>query len=159
MCLIAYERGQTNIKYANPDNPLWAYINITDQCNKFCGFCFNKNNFKPDLALSKFIIILDKLKNMKIKQVTLSGGEPTLHPDIKEMLTLTKELGMRTHLATNGLEDDLILYLDKFKLIDQIQFNWGIDSYKEQLLVINRIKNSRVAVTIPGSKDNVDNLQ
>jgi len=159
MCLVAYEHGKTNIKYSNPDNPLWAVINITNHCNMNCGFCFNKGNFESNMSFDEFSIILDKLVSIDIKQISFCGGEPTLHPNLESMLTLVKNSGVKAHLLTNGTKIDFIYHLDSIKLLDQIQFNWNINTYKILLPLIQSIVNTRIAITIPGTEDNINNIE
>mgnify|MGYP001378705189 FL=1 len=158
MCLVAYERGNSNIKYANPKTPLWAIVNVTNECNMSCEFCFNKHNHAPVMALSDYRAMLIKLQTIGIKQVTLCGGEPTTHPDFEQLLIEAKAAKFKIHLLTNGLEMDKILAADAKDLLNQIQFNWNVDTYKHLSESIRKIQNSRVAVTISGTEANVAHL-
>jgi len=159
MCLVAYERGNTNIKYIDPDHPLWAYVLITNDCNMSCQYCYNQHNHLDKISLSNYINILDRLETIGIKQVTLSGGEPVLHPDFEQILIVTKSKGFKTHVLTNGLEVSKILAADQAGLIDQLQFNWNIETYKQLIPAIKKIQRSRIAVTIPGTASNIESLQ
>lgn len=82
-------------------------IEITDSCNLNCNVCF------ADSA-SEFIIPLDKVKEMidlyvkcegEPEVLQISGGEPTLHPDIIEILEYAGEKGIKyPMLNTNGIK-------------------------------------------------------
>lgn len=158
MCLVAYERGNSNIKYANPKTPLWAIVNVTNECNMSCEFCFNQHNHAPIMTFDNYRQMLSKLHNIGIKQITLCGGEPTTHPNFEQLLIETKTAKFKAHLLTNGLEMDKILAADAKDLLNQIQFNWNIDSYDRLSKSIQQVKNSRVAVTISGTDENIKHL-
>jgi len=58
------------------------------------------DDFKRSLAF---------LSRSKIDQVRILGGEPTLHPDFKEIMTLAENTGRKILLFTNGLFSDKVL--------------------------------------------------
>ena len=84
-------------------------LNITTSCNKSCSFCphswgFKKDNRQKHVSLEtvdNFItsIIKNKYKN----QITLCGmGEPTMHPEIKQILNKFQFVDNKVVLVTNG---------------------------------------------------------
>lgn len=85
-------------------------IVLPGPCQAKCTFC----NWKQDDKISKFIINLDKLLNNlppNFKQISISGGEPTLSPvfvDVIEMLGKAKQNGKinKVVLTTNGYKLD-----------------------------------------------------
>ena len=96
---------------------------FTKNCNFCCPFCHNK-----DLALSSvdtfipFEEVLDFLKSRvnKLQGVCISGGEPTLMPDLVEKIKAIKELGFAIKLDTNGYRPDVLEKLIDLKLIDYV---------------------------------------
>lgn len=81
-------------------------IEITSSCNLSCPVCLK--NFEKDFSLNlkQFENILDSLIRAegRVAVINLSGGEPTLHPQLGEFLRLAKEKGvMQTTVSTNGL--------------------------------------------------------
>jgi radical S-adenosyl methionine domain-containing protein 2 len=52
--------------------------------------------------LEKCKTIIRAIKDADIYKITFSGGEPTLHPYIKELIVFAKELGLTTSIVTNG---------------------------------------------------------
>ncbi len=97
-------------------------ILMKDGCNQNCTFCLNDFQPKPKPGKEKFLnkdiaekAIRQYVKSFKGKyplQVYFSGGEPTLHPDLIDLMKLSKSLGCRVTLNTNGnfpddLEDEL----------------------------------------------------
>lgn len=92
-------------------------------CNFRCPFCHNR-----DLALSKidtfipFQDVLDYLSSRKniIDAVVVSGGEPTLMPDLKEKITKIKNMGFLIKVDTNGTNFNVLKDLIDNKLIDYV---------------------------------------
>ena len=82
--------------------PKDVYLQVTEKCNCKCVMCDiwkYKNQFPP---LKQLIIIIHKLKRKKVRQVTVWGGEPFLHPNIIEIMKEIKNCGMKLQIITNG---------------------------------------------------------
>jgi len=88
-----------------------ANICLTSVCNRQCSYCFaQEHGDAPDfMSIDDFKRSLDFLEQSKIDQVRILGGEPTLHPDFKEIMALSKDTGQKILLFTNGLFSDEIL--------------------------------------------------
>lgn len=108
-------------------------IDLTNVCNYKCKFCWyhlneqfgllrtykDKAYFFPFSKLSSFI---DDLKYIGVKQITLtSEGEPTLHPDIKEIVKYIKNKGIILKLQTNGTYSHTLR--DTLLQVDEIYIN------------------------------------
>ena len=81
-------------------------IEITTRCNLSCPTCFADAGTGYDLSLKQVESILDKLLETEghPEIVQISGGEPTIHPDILDILAATRKRGIRyVMLNTNGL--------------------------------------------------------
>lgn len=73
-------------------------INITRRCNKRCRYCFiEKKEFDFPLKLFK-----SRLGYIKIRAVSLTGGEPLLHPSLYEMIEWLTGRCQGLNLLTNG---------------------------------------------------------
>jgi len=77
----------------------WLVLPITDRCNQNCKFCFYPKGRNKDLSLQQIIEIAKKAPPV----ICLSGGEPTLHPDLPEIITRLKSMGKKVQVLTNGL--------------------------------------------------------
>ncbi len=98
-----------------------ACILFLKGCNFLCPFCHNKELVLPSNEESiPFSEILDFLKSRvgKLDAVVISGGEPTLDPDLVYIITEIKKLGYLVKLDTNGSNPEILQYLIDNKLID-----------------------------------------
>lgn len=74
---------------------------ITSQCNLNCPHCFSFK--RKDLNLAKNLIIADKIIDLRVKKVVISGGEPLVMPGILEIIGYLKKNNLVVRLDTNGL--------------------------------------------------------
>lgn len=93
--------------------PTWA-------CNYSCIWCIYKNNHnKTHLPYERILEILNFCKSQKVAWVLLSGGgEPTLHPQINQILDSLEEIKQKYILYTNGAS----LFLHKTHIQNTCKF-------------------------------------
>ena len=101
-------RQETSIDYPKK----FGQILFVPKCNFKCGFCHN-----PDLINGPTSELnLEALyKDLKLKaqggwyrSVCISGGEPTLQPDLPEFVKKLKELGLSVKIDTNGSNPEML---------------------------------------------------
>ena len=81
-------------------------LEVTDACNVNCRVCYKKkgSSFK---TLPEIERDLDAgLKLRPVHTVAVSGGEPTLHPELPDIIGLVKKRGVHVFLLTNGVGVD-----------------------------------------------------
>ena len=80
------------------------YIEITNDCNYTCAYCYNESHPGPDSSMDVSAIksALTGLRALGLNTVTFSGGEPLLHPALNEAVQYALSLGLHVHLITNG---------------------------------------------------------
>jgi uncharacterized radical SAM superfamily Fe-S cluster-containing enzyme len=86
--------------------PLMAMVEITNRCNMRCPICFTgANSSGKDVGLDEIKIRLQKLlETAGPIPVQISGGEPTLHPQLHEVIAYARLLGFKNiELVTNGI--------------------------------------------------------
>ena len=79
-------------------------------CNNNCIHCFNKDTIELktkrgeplDRTTEEVKEILLQAKKEEVKEITFTGGEPTIRKDFLELLKFTKNLGFKIGLQTNG---------------------------------------------------------
>lgn len=82
-----------------------AYLAICYVCNQYCSYCPCGNRKKLKNAITPFEDLKEKIDSMKrkgIEHITLSGGEPTLHPYFIELVKYICELGINVTILSNG---------------------------------------------------------
>lgn len=80
------------------------FFHLTNRCNLSCLQCYvscPESNIKGDLPQSLVFQLIDELVDSGGQAVTFSGGEPLLHPGIKDILKYTAPKA-RVQLLTNG---------------------------------------------------------
>ena len=91
-------------------------------CNFRCPFCHNGTTVLEAETTIPFDDILDYLRGRKglIDAVVVSGGEPTLMPDLKEKIIQLNELGFLIKLDTNGTNPEIVKDLCENNLVDYV---------------------------------------
>lgn len=85
-------------------NPKYAYLRVTENCNSKCKTCFAwKNKSINELTTEELVDTLEQLKDIGVKIVWLSGGEPLLRNDIGYIVKKCELLGFKVFVQTNGL--------------------------------------------------------
>ena len=94
--------------------PEHVYFSITNRCNLRCRMCEvskNPSSAEDELSKDKIKNIIVQIKDMGIKHIIFSGGEPTLRDDLIELVEFSVSNGIKmTDIITNGtlLSDDII---------------------------------------------------
>lgn len=84
-------------------------LHLTSRCNLACGFCnvdANAPGARGRLPLARLRMLLDEAVTMGLRELLLTGGEPTLSPQLEDLVRHATGLGMRTCLVTNGTTMD-----------------------------------------------------
>ena len=79
-----------------------VYIEILNFCNLSCAFC--RKNSRPARIMSpqEFRHVLQEVRGITHYIYLHVQGEPLMHPQLEEILSLCDLYGMRVHLVTNG---------------------------------------------------------
>ncbi|MBL8625235.1 MAG: radical SAM protein [Myxococcales bacterium] len=78
-----------------------GYIQVVRHCNHFCGFCSNPATpYVHDLASMQPLV--DDFVRRGYFGVILTGGEPTLHPDLPAIARYATDAGLHVRIITNG---------------------------------------------------------
>lgn len=81
-----------------------AVLDLLRGCNAACQGCYNANS---GLRLKPLSQIKDELRTLvslrRLQALSLTGGEPMLHPDLEAVVSEVHALGLRSVLMTNGL--------------------------------------------------------
>jgi len=115
---------------------------FTQGCNFRCPFCQNRlllSKRRGLLDCDDVFAYIEKRKDI-LDGVVISGGEPTLQPDLILFIKKIKILGLSVKLDTNGYQYDILKYLIDNKLIDYIAMDIKDDlNYYEKITGVNKI--------------------
>ena len=88
---------------------------VTDRCNLRCQMCGDQwrtdpQQIRPLMTLDEIARIIEGARQLKTVVVSITGGEPLLHPEIVEILKLIANAGISANLCTNGtlLTDEMV---------------------------------------------------
>jgi MoaA/NifB/PqqE/SkfB family radical SAM enzyme len=87
---------------ADVAHPILAQIVPMRRCNLACAYCNEFDKVSDPVPLATVEAWLDKLAELRTEVVTLSGGEPMLHPDVDAIIAGIRQRGMIAGLITNG---------------------------------------------------------
>ena len=101
-----------------------AAVIFTQGCNYRCPFCHNPDLvlpelFNPSLSVDHIMAFLAQRRG-QLQGVVITGGEPTLHADLKDLLRQIKALGFLVKLDTNGSHPDRLKEILDEKIVDLV---------------------------------------
>src|SRR5437879_890389 len=87
--------------------PLWLLAELTYKCPLQCPYCSNPLDFagprfKRELSTEEWCRVFREAKALGVLQLGLSGGEPTLRPDLEQLVRTAHGLGLYTSLITSA---------------------------------------------------------
>lgn len=85
-----------------PDRPILAQVVVTRRCNLDCGYCNEYDRTSAPVPAPVLADRIDALARLGTAIVTLTGGEPLLHPDVVALVGHIARRGMVSMLITNG---------------------------------------------------------
>ena len=83
-------------------HPFLVHIIPIRRCNLDCGYCNEYDDFSKPVPLEEMKNRLDFLAEMGTSIITISGGEPLLHPELEEVIRHIRKRGMIAGMITNG---------------------------------------------------------
>src|SRR5437588_9366348 len=79
-----------------------AHIIPMRRCNLACGYCNEYDHNSQPVPLEQMKKRLDKLAELGTSIVTISGGEPMMHPELDQIIRHIRSHGMIAGLISNG---------------------------------------------------------
>lgn len=123
---------------------------FTPGCNMKCGYCHNKHILgrnAPMVDVLEVMGYLNKRKGM-LKGVVVSGGEPTLQPDLEGFVAKLKEMGYKVKLDTNGTNPAVVKALLEKDYIDYVAMDVKANLEKYPLVAGCGIDTERITETV-----------
>jgi len=87
---------------AHTDHPVLAHVIPMRRCNLSCTYCNEYDDFSKPVAIDVMYQRLAQLAKLGTTIITISGGEPLLHPDLDLIIARIRKHGMIAGMITNG---------------------------------------------------------
>src|SRR3954447_3234647 len=87
---------------ASTDHPILAHIIPMRRCNLSCTYCNEYDDFSKPVPRDVMFQRLDHLAGLGTTVVTISGGEPLLHPELDDVIGRIRKHGIIAGMITNG---------------------------------------------------------
>lgn len=79
-----------------------VYIEITNSCNLNCSFCNNNKRDKKFMSVIEFKKVIEEVKSYTKYIYLHVKGEPLLHPNLDEFLSICDNNDIKVNITTNG---------------------------------------------------------
>lgn len=106
--------------FASTDHPLLAHIIPIRRCNLACEYCNEYDDFSKPVATDVMFRRVDKLAELGTSVITISGGEPLMHPELDAIISRMRHHGIVAGLITNGY----LLVEDRIKRLNRAGLEW-----------------------------------
>lgn len=86
------------------------FLNVTNKCNCSCKFCsdgYRKDKIYPSFNILKLLEIINEIESrgITINKINVTGGEPSINPDLIKNLLYEVPDHIHLHLNTNGISN------------------------------------------------------
>ncbi|MBZ5697405.1 MAG: radical SAM protein [Acidobacteriia bacterium] len=83
-------------------HPLLVHIIPIRRCNLACTYCNEFDDFSKPVETAEMLRRIDRLAKMGTAVMTISGGEPLLHPELDQIVARMRGHGILSGMITNG---------------------------------------------------------
>ncbi len=113
------------------DNP-FSWMEPTRNCDLNCAYCYQEHDKNSNKSLDQFEKDLKGLLSLrKCDAINIAGGEPLIHPQICEIISMVKSYGVKPIIITNGQSLSAEL-LKKLKKAGAYGFTFHVDSLQNR---------------------------
>ncbi len=102
------------------DHPLLAHLIPIRRCNLACTYCNEFDDFSKPVPVDQMLRRVDVLGNLGTSVITISGGEPLLHPQLDDIIHQMRVRRIVSGLITNGY----LLTADRIQKLNQAGLEW-----------------------------------
>src|ERR1700723_3095209 len=110
-------------------HPVLVHIIPIRRCNLACTYCNEYDDFSKPVPTEEMFARIDRLGEMGTSIVTISGGEPLLHPDLDAIIARSRKNGIMAGMITNGY----LLVADRIEKVNRAGLEYlqiSIDNVK-----------------------------
>jgi MoaA/NifB/PqqE/SkfB family radical SAM enzyme len=106
--------------FMSADHPLLAHIIPVRRCNLACEYCNEYDDFSKPVPTEVMFRRIDKLAELGTSVITISGGEPLLHPELDGIIQRIRSHGMIAGMITNGY----LLVAERIQRLNRAGLEW-----------------------------------
>ena len=106
--------------FLSTDHPLLAHIIPIRRCNLACKYCNEYDDFSKPVPTEIMFRRIDKLGEFRTSVITISGGEPLLHPDLDDIIGRIRKNGSVAGMITNGY----LLVRERIERLNRAGLEW-----------------------------------
>ena len=99
---LTRELGLVAKGLASSDHVVQAHIIPMRRCNLDCGYCNEYDDVSKPVPIAIMIERVDHLARLGASLITISGGEPLLHPELDQIIARIRHHGAIAGMITNG---------------------------------------------------------
>ena len=113
-----------------------VFLHLCNACNLMCQHCYALPPDVQEIYLPTPVVlsVLSELERLRAKRVTLSGGEPLLHPDLRRIVEFAGPR-FKIQLLTNGtlIDEEWARFLAQFDIDIQISLDGSTSSVHDAI--------------------------
>jgi MoaA/NifB/PqqE/SkfB family radical SAM enzyme len=98
---------------ADTAHPILAQIVPMRRCNLACTYCNEYDKVSDPVPLATVRAWIAKLAELRTEIVTLSGGEPMLHPDVDALIAAIRSNGSIDNVRPDAVSQKSLALLDR----------------------------------------------
>src|SRR3954466_11260292 len=102
------------------DHPILAHVIPMRRCNLSCTYCNEYDDFSKPVPLETMYQRLDHLAALGTTIITISGGEPLMHPELDQIIARIRKRGMIAGMITNGY----LLVAERIERLNRAGLEW-----------------------------------
>lgn len=106
--------------FVSTEHPLLAHIIPIRRCNLACEYCNEYDDFSKPVPIETMFRRIDKLGELGTSVVTISGGEPLMHPELDDVIGRIRKNRMIAGLITNGY----LLVAERIQRLNKAGLEW-----------------------------------
>lgn len=99
----------------SPNHPILAHVVVTRRCNLACTYCNEFDDFSKPVPTVELLGRIDRLAALGTTVITLTGGEPLLHPELENVIRHIRLRGIIAVMVTNGY----LLTIDRIQRLNR----------------------------------------
>jgi MoaA/NifB/PqqE/SkfB family radical SAM enzyme len=102
------------------DHPLLAHLIPIRRCNLACTYCNEFDDFSKPVPTDEMLRRVDLLGDLGTSVITISGGEPLLHPQLDDIIHRMRQRRIVSGLITNGY----LLTAERIQKLNRAGLEW-----------------------------------